>query len=191
MRLTKGNLVAAAQTSAESDEWYSPAELVRAARFVLGGEIDLDPASDAYGQRTIRATEMMNRRTDGLEHPWHAARVFVNPPGARQNGAARWWAKAVAEHRAHRAGSVFFVAFSLNLLQTSQNTTNVHPLSWPICIPDRRIAYKKPGQKLFQPPHPSALILISRSSRAVSRFYDMFGTWGYCNRPNPLLTRVD
>ena len=180
-----------AQTSAETDEWYSPAEMVRAARYVLGGEIDLDPATDSYGQRTIRAASMFNRRSDGLEHPWFARRVFCNPPGREQGSAARWWAHAIAEHRAHRAGSIFFVCFSLNLLQTAQNATNVHPLEWPLCIPDKRVGYKKPGRKLSQPPHPSALVLVSRSDRAVRRFFDTFASWGYCHRPNPLLTRVD
>lgn len=184
-------MTGSAQTSAESDEWYSPADLVRSARFVLGGEIDLDPATDAYGQRTIRAAAMMNRRTNGLEHPWFAKRVYVNPPGREQGAAARWWAKAIAEHRAHRAGSIFFVCFSLNLLQTAQNTTGVHPLAWPMCIPSKRLGYKKPGRKISQPPHPSALVLITRSDRAVSRFYDMFSGWGYVHRPNPFLTRVD
>jgi DNA N-6-adenine-methyltransferase (Dam) len=60
-------------------EWYTPAPIVEAARTVMGGGIDLDPASSAYAQRIVKATEYYTEKTNGLEHEWHG-RVFLNPP---------------------------------------------------------------------------------------------------------------
>ena len=42
-------------TSRATDEWYTPAWIINAARRVLG-TIDLDPASSAIANQTVQAT---------------------------------------------------------------------------------------------------------------------------------------
>jgi phage N-6-adenine-methyltransferase len=59
-------------------EWYTPAEYVERARRVLG-VIDLDPASSALAQETVRATRYFTKEDDGLGQEWHG-RVWLNPP---------------------------------------------------------------------------------------------------------------
>lgn len=59
-------------------ERYTPAEYIAAVREVLG-EIDLDPASSALAQETVRAIEHFTVDDDGLAQEWHG-RVFLNPP---------------------------------------------------------------------------------------------------------------
>lgn len=60
-------------------EWYTPAPIIEAARAVMGGGIDLDPASSDYAQRTVKATQYYTEQDNGLEHEWRG-RVFLNPP---------------------------------------------------------------------------------------------------------------
>lgn len=62
----------------DSDEWYTPPEWIGRVRTVLRG-IDLDPASCAHAQQTVRAAAFFDKDTDGLTQSWEG-RVFLNPP---------------------------------------------------------------------------------------------------------------
>ena len=61
-----------------NSEWYTPAEYVDAARKVMGG-IDLDPASCAKAQKTVRARRYFTAKDNGLAKAW-SGRVWLNPP---------------------------------------------------------------------------------------------------------------
>jgi len=75
-----GHNVRGAQGAGEN-EWFTPAEYIELARAVLG-EIDLDPATHAKAQETIRATHFFTKADDGLAKEWHG-RVWLNPPYVR------------------------------------------------------------------------------------------------------------
>ena len=62
-------------------EWYTPATIIEAARAVMGG-IDLDPASCAQTQGTVRAARYFTVEDDGLAQEW-SGKVWMNPPYAR------------------------------------------------------------------------------------------------------------
>ncbi len=61
------------------NEWYTPAEYVKAARKVLGS-IELDPASSDTAQETVKAERYFTADVDGLAQAWRADTVFLNPP---------------------------------------------------------------------------------------------------------------
>lgn len=64
----------------ESEERYTPLEIVQAARFTLG-EILLDPASTAEANKVVEATRFISREEDGLKQDWLGS-IFLSPPAA-------------------------------------------------------------------------------------------------------------
>lgn len=67
-----------------SNEWYTKAAYIEAARTVMG-EIDLDPASCEQANHVVKATKYYSIKDNGLLQPWYG-RVFCNPPYGRARG---------------------------------------------------------------------------------------------------------
>lgn len=64
-------------------EYYTPIEIVDAARKVLGG-FDLDPASSHQANKTIQAVEYFTADDDPLNSIWLGS-VWMNHPFSREN----------------------------------------------------------------------------------------------------------
>ena len=77
-----------------SDEYYTPDEIVEAARRVMGA-IDLDPASSHIANQRIRASKFFTAFDDGLKNKRHGF-VWMNHPFGRQTNRP-WIQKLVAE----------------------------------------------------------------------------------------------
>jgi hypothetical protein len=82
---------------ATTDEWYTPAAYVDAARAVLG-DIDVDSATCAFAQSRIKAAQFYTKQDDGLAQRWHG-RVWLNPPYSL---VAEFVSKLVSEIQAGR-----------------------------------------------------------------------------------------
>lgn len=63
-----------------NNEWYTPKYYIDLVRDVLG-EIDVDPASCEYANRTVQAKRFYSIDDDGLQQVW-SGKVFMNPPYA-------------------------------------------------------------------------------------------------------------
>ncbi|MCY4512008.1 MAG: hypothetical protein OXG35_34340 [Acidobacteria bacterium] len=86
MKLIAGDLAAARRASAVGGDWTSPDWLLSLARKLLGGKIDLDPASSQRSQKVVRARRFLTPKEDALnpETSWAGAgdgvTVWLNPP---------------------------------------------------------------------------------------------------------------
>ena len=80
--------------SSESDEHNTPREIVEAILRVFGGRIGLDPCSNR-GDPNVPADKHFTVDGNGLEQPWIAPSVYMNPPYGREIGA--WTGKLRAE----------------------------------------------------------------------------------------------
>lgn len=85
--------------SSETVEHFTPPDIVEAARAALGG-IDLDPASCAEANRTVKAHRFFARKENGFRREWHAKTVFLNPPGGLSDDMER-----VVRPKCHETGS--------------------------------------------------------------------------------------
>lgn len=105
--------------SSESDDWFTPRELIEAARDAMGS-IDLDPASCITAQSVIRAGRFYTKAIDGLrtDLPW-AGSVWLNPPYGRGDSSAGAFVERLVKE--FRAGSVSQAITCLNLQSASAN----------------------------------------------------------------------
>lgn len=96
------------QTSGDV-EYYTPVEIVNAARDVMGG-IDLDPASSAAANERVRATTFFTREDDGLAQRW-SGRVWMNHPFGKSTNRA-WIKKLVDEYAAENIAQACCITFA-------------------------------------------------------------------------------
>ena len=123
-------------------EWYTPSYIVEPARRVLG-VIDLDPASSRTANRTVKAAKFFDEQTDGLNQDWWG-NVFLNAPGGKRSGVSLplcFWQYLVWNYEEHFIKAAIWIGYSLEQLQTFQSSASRNPLSFPICIPKKRIPF--------------------------------------------------
>jgi phage N-6-adenine-methyltransferase len=156
------------------NEWHTPKEFLSAARDVLG-EFDLDPASTALAQLTVRATRYFTRETDGLQQPWHG-RVWLNPPYA-QPFIASFVLKLVTEVRAGR------VTAAILLTHNYTDTTWFHEAASAcaaICFTRGRVRFVSPSGELAAPTQGQAFFYFGTEPE---RFAERFATVGFVVTP--------
>lgn len=178
------SLISIAQHSSESNEHYTPSEFVKAARLVMGG-IDLDPASCAEANETVRAERFFTKHEDGLMQDWHG-RIFLNPPGGKLPGnksqAAVWWSRLSRQFDAQHVKEFVFIGFTLEILRTAQDQER-YPGSTPLsvrfvrCFPRDRIAFNSPGKKNNSPTHANVIVCGGPNRE---RFVEVFSRFGEC-----------
>jgi len=118
--------------------------------------------------------------------------------GSARSSQKAWWQKLVKEWEAKRVRSALFVGFSVEILQTTQvDPVGQLPLSFPVCIPSRRLAYYREIDGKFiegtSPPHASVLIFLPEPTkdsaeveatiRSIKRFIEAFSPIGHVSVP--------
>ena len=152
-----------------SNEWYSPAWIVEPARTVLGG-FDLDPASSAEANETIRAARYFTLDDDGMEQDWRG-RIWCNPPYSDRD-LIRWVSKLVA---AHESGAVPEAVMLLPAYTETRMAQEALARCKAVCFPSRRVQFNRPGLPATNPPAASMLAYFGPH---VGRFREAYSARG-------------
>ncbi len=154
-----------------NDRWFTPRAFLDAAHELMGG-VDLDPASEEYANRVVRAARFYTETDNGLQQPWEG-RVWLNPPygiGDGESNQARWSRRLIA---AYHGGSVTEALLLVNAV-TGNNW--FAPLKhFPICFPDSRIRFYNEETEASQPTHSNAIVYLGPQ---VARFAVIYGRFG-------------
>lgn len=162
--------------------WYTPTEIIEAARGVLR-TIDFDPASDEFGNSRVKATGYLSEHgTDIITWPRDRT-VFLNPPSGRANThrslpVAFWQALLDYREGGHLKHAIF-VAFSIEQLQTSQSAS-LSMMHFPFCVPRKRLAFAAPPDRPppRAPTHSNAIVYVPGTIDATHVFVDRFAPIG-------------
>lgn len=166
-----------------SDEWYTPIDVLNAAREALGGPIDLDPASSAEANRTVQAARYFSLADDGLARPWISPRVWQNPPYSRSGA---FLTKLI---RHHDAGDVIAAVVLIPASTDVDWFADLWP--FPICLRKGRTQFRQSGRRgSSQNNHGSAFAYLGPDPAAFRRAFCRFGpivrrtenfdTWSWC-----------
>jgi DNA N-6-adenine-methyltransferase (Dam) len=169
------------QFSSESVEWYTPLQYIEAARRVLG-KIDLDPASCASANSTVKASRFFTIDDDGLSRDWVCETLFVNPPYGRRgaiSNQALWSARLISEFN---AGHITTGAILLVNACTSEKW--FQPLyQYPICFTNHRIRFYNGNGT--QPTKGNAFIYFGNEPERFFREFMNLGAVVMRVRPKP------
>lgn len=192
-------MASTAEFSSASPDYGTPLVVADSARVVFNAEIDLDPSSSELFNRVIGARHIYTRQDDGLApHNKWRGNVFANPPGDKSGELVkRFWEKLISQYYERYTTAAIWIGFNINQLQTLQQTRlGVSPLDFPICIPNKRIAFstttKDHQVQLFgepereelivapDPGHPNFICLLPDRDKPwqTDRFYREFSKYG-------------
>jgi ParB family chromosome partitioning protein len=132
------------QNSGEN-EWYTPPDLIEAARRVLGA-IDLDPATSLAANEVVKAGQIFTREENGLNEPWHG-RVWMNPPYA-QPTITQFCAK-LALHLID--GDVSAAVVLVNNATETEWFQTLARVSIAVCFPRNRVQFWAPDKTTAAP----------------------------------------
>lgn len=158
--------------SSESNEWYTPAQYVDAARELMGG-IDLDPATSEQANATVKAKKIYTVDDDGFAKQWKGC-VWLNPPYGREEGEgsnqARWTQKLIDEYKAGR------VTEAVLLVNAAPANKWFAPLwEYLVCFTDHRIRFQSPVGESSQPTHSNALVYLGKNKDGFIKHFAKFG----------------
>lgn len=156
--------------SKKSDLWYTPTNVLDLIRYYLKG-IELDPASDQYGNSRVQAERYFTQEQDGLSQSWIADSIFCNPPFSL--------AKQFSNKMIHEFQIGNFWE-SILLVNACTSEKWFQPLyNYPILFTNRRIKFDRgTGDKGQANTKGQALVLFSHYEDALEDFVETFKDLG-------------
>ena len=151
-------------------EWYTPKEIIEAARKVLG-TIDLDPASCAEANEIVKATRFYSIENDGLAKKWEG-KIWLNPPFA--TGMIETFVDKAIE--SYRAGDVEEAIIFLNNATDTTWFQSLFNITSAICFIRGRIRCWRPDKLQNSTPLQGQALIYLGSCPEV--FQSVFGSLG-------------
>ena len=153
------------------EEWYTPSELIEAARAVMG-HIDLDPASSFFAQVTVKATKYYTVQDDGLLQDWRGT-VWMNPPYT--SGLIGKFTEKLAAHVV--AGDVIEAIVLVNNATETAWFQSLVSVCSALCFPASRVRFLDPDGKPGAPLQGQAILY---AGEYPDKFQDAFKPFGFC-----------
>lgn len=160
-----------------NNEWYSPPEIIEAARRVLGG-IDLDPATSEVANKRVRATAIFTAEDNGLLQRWPRGRIWMNPPYAQP---------LIGQFAARFAGEIANGSTGIVLVNNATETQWFQTLASAasaICLPSGRIRFVAPcGKRGDSPLQGQAILYAGPDTAKFHAEFSAFGLFVLVERP--------
>lgn len=156
--------------NAGDNEWYTPSEFVEAARQAMGN-IDIDPASSAIANETVKADKFFTKKDDGLSQPWYGA-VWCNPPYAQPLIAQ--FAEAIVSR--YESGEIQQACVLVNNATETKWFQYLLSVANMVCFPASRIRFISPDNKKSAPLQGQAIIYIGTRRSEFAKAFAQFGT---------------
>lgn len=150
-----------------NNEWYTPADIIDAARKVLG-TIDLDPASSLLANETVKAEKIYTVEDDGLAQEWFG-NIWLNPPYA--SGLIERFVDKLLSSNFQQAIALVNNATDTEWFSRLANSASV------VVFPKGRIKFHKPDGTTGAPLQGQAILYFGNN---LSAFKDNFNQYGRC-----------
>lgn len=160
-----------------SNEWYTPAKYIEAARRVMGG-IDLDPASCVQANKVVQATHYYTEDQNGLMHRWHG-RVWCNPPYGRARGSRN--GKSISHQQAfaeklQREYATGAIEQAILLSLGNPNSTWFQPLlNFTTCFHLGHLHFTRPNGTTGDFGFPLAFVYLGPHEGRFAEVFSRFG----------------
>lgn len=152
-----------------NNEWYTPAELIEAARNTMG-EINLDPASNPIANKVVKADKYYTAEDNGLDKIW-SGNVWLNPPYA-SDLIEKFIDKLVSERNNYTQAIVL-----VNNATETVWFNKIIDISAAVCFPKSRVKFYMPNGKTGAPLQGQAVLYIGENSNS---FVNAFSKIGWC-----------
>ncbi len=151
------------------NEWYTPADIIGAARTTMGG-IDVDPATSEIAQKTVKAARFYTKDDDGLSKSWHG-RIWMNPPYA-QPLIGQFVGKLQDEMAIGNAKEA--IVLVNNGTETAWGQTLLTMAS-AVCFPKSRIRFLDAEGNPGAPLQGQMIVYVGPHTKAFRKAFETFG----------------
>jgi hypothetical protein len=162
-----------------SNLYYSPPNVLAAARKVLGGRIDLDPASDATANEKVKAKKIYTKDDvpSALEREWVAKRLWMNPPYNPAGTAEKFVVRLVGQYK---RGNVEAALVLLNGYSFDANWFQKYLFNYQICFTSassrvKRGFWRPEGLQRGEPNVGPVIVYLGPEAEKFERVFKEFG----------------
>jgi hypothetical protein len=154
-----------------------PFKYLEAARLVLGG-IDLDPASSAIANETVKAKYFLTKEDNGLNHAWFGT-VWINPPYGKTNNLSN---QGLFAHKLIQEYMDGHVTAGIILVNLYFGYGWFAPLrTYPMCLVDHRISFIDPStdEEGDEAKASSVFIYVGKDHERFRQIFKQFGPFAW------------